>query len=103
MRIEPSTTGPSGRGTDGRFLTGNKAARGNPHARRVAELRSAALEEVSPDDMRKIIRKLIELAIDGDVAAAREVLSRTLGAPIEVDLLERLADLEERLTQGADA
>jgi len=67
---------------------------GNPNAAKVAKLRSAALGAVSQKDMRRIVRKLVELALAGDVAAARELLSRTLGPPVEVDLLARIEALE---------
>jgi class 3 adenylate cyclase len=48
-------------------------------------------------DLREIARKLVELAKAGDVAAAKVVLDRTLGPPVEWDLLERLERLESLL------
>ena len=54
----PSPTADNGRLEDGRFGPGNKVAKGNPHARRVAELRSAMLKAVTADDvkhMRKVV------------------------------------------------
>lgn len=83
----------------GRFLPGNRGGPGNPFARRVGELREALLAEVSPEDLRAIVRVLVDQAKSGDVAAAREVLLRTLGRPVEADLLERLEALEERLAE----
>ena len=65
---------PSGREPDGRFAKGNSGGPGNPFARRVAALRQAALESVTPDDMRAIMAMLTALARDGDVAAAKVVL-----------------------------
>jgi hypothetical protein len=47
--------------------------------------------------MRRIIRKLVELALAGDVGAAREVLQRCLGPAVEIDLIERLERLEAAL------
>jgi hypothetical protein len=49
---------------------------------------------VSEDDMRDIIGKLVEKAKAGDVAAAKVVLERCLGRPIESDIIERLEALE---------
>jgi len=74
----------SNRDNKGRFIPGNQAAVGRRqnHAERAAELREAALAEVTGDDLRRIIRKLVELAAAGNVPAAREVLDRTLGQPI---------------------
>jgi hypothetical protein len=90
----PSTNGCDGRGGNGRFLPGNRIGKGNPLAGRVAKFRAAALETVTFADMRRIVRKLVDLAIGGDVAAAREVLSRCLGPAESVDLLERIENLE---------
>ena len=68
--------------------------RGNPHAAKVGKLRTAALGAVSEKDMREIVRKLVKLALAGDVAAAREVLQRTLGPAVEMDILARIETLE---------
>ena len=83
----------------GRFLRGCAGGPGNPFAKRVAALREALLAEVSPEDLRAIVRVLVDQAKAGDVAATREVLLRTLGRPVEADLLERLEALEERLAE----
>lgn len=97
----PSTHGSDGSGRDGsgRFAPGNKLGRGNPLAGRVAKLRSVALEAVTYSDMRRIVRKLVELALAGDVAAAREVLSRVLGPVESIDLAERLDELEKQIEE----
>ncbi len=67
---------------------------GNPFARQVAALRRALLEAVSEDDMRAIVQRLVQDARDGDLGAAKEIITRTLGRPIEADLIERLERLE---------
>jgi hypothetical protein len=74
---------PEGREANGRFAKGNHGGPGNPFARRVAHLRSLALEVVSDDDLSAILRKMVELAKEGDVAAAKVVLQYTLGKPTE--------------------
>lgn len=76
-----SATNGDGRLTDGRFAPGNKLARGNPQHRRMAELRAAALEEATPERVRAMVRKLMALALGGDVPAARLALEYTLGKP----------------------
>jgi hypothetical protein len=84
----PSTDGldgANGRDTAGRFLPGNTYGGGNPHAAAVAKLRAAALAAVTTEDIHAIFRKLVDLALAGDVAAAREVLARTLG-PVQQSL-----------------
>lgn len=83
---EPSTTGSNGdRNARGRFEPGNKLAKGNPHARRVAELRSAALAAVTPEDIAAIIGVLVAKARDGDLAAMKLLLDRVLGRDVPVD------------------
>ena len=90
MTRPPSTTGDDGRVAGGRFGPGNKYAKGNPHARRVARLRAELLRTVTPAGLREVVRALLNQAKSGDVAAAKELLQRLLGPPVELDLLERL-------------
>lgn len=82
------------RSKSGRFLPGNKAAKGNPHARHVAQLRAGLMRAVTPSDIQEIITSLVTAAKGGDINAARTVLERTLGKPLEADILERLENLE---------
>lgn len=77
--LRPST---SDRTENGRFAKGNKAAVGNPHASRVAKLRTAYLEECTEEKMRALVRSMLALAADGDVAAAREVCNRVFGQEV---------------------
>jgi hypothetical protein len=93
MDNSPSTTEGNGRGPRGRFAPGNAFAKGNPHAAKVAKLRTAALNAVKPKELAAVVRKLLELALAGDVAAAREVLSRCLGPAEAVDVLAELSEL----------
>jgi hypothetical protein len=95
MIDEPSTAEDNGRDSAGRFAPGNSVGRGNPHARHVAKLRSALMKAVTPEDIIAIVTKMVELAKDGDLVAAKEVLTRTLGKPQEADLAERLEQLED--------
>ena len=76
MAAEPSANGPNGRDASGRFALGNSGGPGNPHARLVGVLRSALLRSVTEEDMHAIVTKLVDLAKDGHVPAAREVLPR---------------------------
>jgi hypothetical protein len=88
---------PNGRDGRGRFAPGNRGGPGNPQAAHVARLRSAMLEAVTPEDMQEIIARLVTMAKAGDVAAIREVLLRTLGRPLEADLIDRLESLERSI------
>src|SRR5215207_1896496 len=96
-REPPSTAAPNGRGEKGRFGAGNKCGRGNPHARRVARLRSALLKAVTPQDLRDVVVALLSQAKAADVPAAKELFQRLLGPPVELDLLEWLAEMEQRV------
>lgn len=80
----------------GRFTPGNQAARGrtHPHAARVAELRSAMLEAITPESIRKAVLALIAEAERGNIVAVRELLDRAVGRPLEPDLMQRISDLE---------
>ena len=100
MLNPPSPNGANGnRQTGGRFAAGNPGGPGNPHARQVAALRSALLDAVTPADMTAIVAKLVTDAKAGSVQAAKEVLERVLGKPIEPDLLERIERLESMLQE----
>jgi uncharacterized protein YjcR len=99
MSESPLTNGVNGRGSDGRFAKGNAGGPGNPHAAQVAGLRSALLNAITPEKMTAVVEKLIVEALEGNVQAAKEVLERALGKPIEMDLLERLERLEELLAK----
>jgi len=101
--IAPSPNGDNGdaRDASGRFRPGHKGGPGNPHAKRVGQLRSALLKAVSDDDWLAIVRKLIEDAKAGDHAARCELFTRTLGRPTEADLIERLETLEAMLMEHA--
>jgi hypothetical protein len=98
---EPSTTDFNGRDEFGRFVKGNRAAKGNPFAKKVARLRAALLGAITPADMRTIIKKLIKQARSGDLAAAREVFDRAVGRPQELDFIEKLENLERMLDEIA--
>ena len=96
----------------GRYLPGNPGGPGNPHSRRVNELRVALLDAVTPDDIRQVVRRLITLAQGGDVAAARLLFDRCLGredlqviieqAPASPQLVtpEQIALMMQRESQG---
>ena len=90
MVSSPSPNGSNGRDARGRFVGGNAGGPGNPHAKKVAKLRSAMLSAVTQKDFREVVKALIQRAKAGDVAAIRELLDRCIGKPtqpldIEVD------------------
>jgi hypothetical protein len=80
-----------GRDAHGRFGKGNRGGPGNPFARQVAALRSALLASVTAADIEAVMQGLLRQAKEGNVAAARLLLSYTLGkpaAPVDPDTLD---------------
>lgn len=67
------------RGSDGRFVSGNRAAvgHGRPVARR--EIDVALRSELGVEELRRLVRTLFDLALRGDVQAARVLLDRVAG------------------------
>lgn len=106
MSSPPSNSGDNGstgRDAKGRFVPGNKVARGNPFARRMARLRSRALAAVSGADLEAIVRQLVVAARAGDVAAAKVLLPYLLGRPPEAVDPDRLLQPQAWGTERAQA
>jgi len=80
--------------TTGRFVRGNQAACGNAFARQVAERRKAILAAVSAEDIGRVAKKLCEMAVGGDVPAAKVLLTFVCGKPQPAPDVDRL-DLDE--------
>ncbi len=93
--VDGEDAAPRGRDGHGRFAKGNRISRGNPLARRVARLRAALVRAVTPEDIAAVVAALVEKARSGDVAAARELLDRTLGKPDALD-----STSEQHITPG---
>ncbi len=102
MSNAPSANGGNGRDGSGRFAKGYGGGPGNPHARRVARFRSALLKAVTPADVREVVATLLAQAKSGDVPAIRELFQRLLGPPVELDMIERLEALEQRLDDAQE-
>ena len=68
---------------DGRFAPGNQCAvgRGRPSGSKVAELRAALLDAVSPAELQAVISSLVRRARSGDVRSAELLLKYCLGQP----------------------
>ncbi|OPZ98886.1 MAG: hypothetical protein BWY71_01136 [Planctomycetes bacterium ADurb.Bin412] len=99
MTEKPLPNGSNGRDDKGQFTKGNGGGPGNPFAQQVAELRKTLLTAVTPKDLQAVVKALLNQAKEGNIAAVRELLSRLLGPPVEVDILARLEALEERLAE----
>jgi hypothetical protein len=90
----PPQAEPGGRAPDGRFAAGNRCAKGNPHHRRMAALRTAFLTAATEERLKALGEKLYAAAVGGDWAAAKLFLLFTLGKPPEPANPDTL-DLEE--------
>jgi hypothetical protein len=86
---------------DARFAPGN-AAPANPFARRVAELRSALVEALTPGDVREIVVALTFRAKAGNVSAAKLLFQYALGKPLPATHPDRL-DADEVQALKANA
>ena len=65
------TDPPGGRTADGRFAPGNSVRRQQTRAARMRELRHALAEAATPEDLREVLRTLRDLAVAGDIRAAK--------------------------------
>lgn len=96
MIQRPSTNGESGaivRGADGRFVEGNPGGPGSPYIQRVAEWRSAMAKAITPDDIERVVLKLVEAATAGHPWAVRAILDHCVGSLIETQMQELISEL----------
>jgi len=63
----------------GQFLPGNKGGPGNPAAAAVARFRQSMLEAVTVEELREVVRSVLEQALAGDIQAAKLILERCCG------------------------
>lgn len=100
MVNQPSPNGANGgRDRGGRFAKGNSGGPGNPFAKQIGGLRKALLKAVKPKDMQDIAERLVVEAKAGNISAIKEVFDRTLGRPVEADLIVRLEQIEALLAK----
>ena len=92
--------GDGGRYQSGRFTKGNRGGPGNPLAGKIGKFRGALIAAVTEDDIREVAQGLIATAKGGDVRAVKELLDRTLGRPVEVDMIDRLEALEAAVSDA---
>jgi hypothetical protein len=95
--------GKPARDAQGRFVAGAPPGPGrpaNPFARYQAELRGALLAEVSPADVRTILRQVLRIAKRGHLPAVELLLKWVLGAPPAPVDPDRLDEHELSVKRG---
>jgi hypothetical protein len=90
-----------GRDARGRFGPGNPGGPGNPFAAAAGRWRAALVASVTEEDIAAVVRALVDAAKRGESWAVRELMDRTLGKPVEADLIERLERLEGTAGAGS--
>lgn len=71
------------RDSSGRFRKGNPGGPGNPNITRQSQFKRAVEEATTPEDILRVLQVLKDLALGGDVTAARTWLDRVLGKPTQ--------------------
>jgi hypothetical protein len=91
------------RGNNGRFLPGSKPL---PTAilasKKAAKHRAVLLASVTAEDVQEVTLALIQKAKSGHLPAIVEFFNRTVGKPLEADVLERLSLLEATVRAAAN-
>jgi hypothetical protein len=79
---QPELQTNAGRQPNGQFAKGNPGGPGNPFARQTAALRKRLVDKVTGEELDAIADKLIALAKEGDVPAARLIFLYVIGKPM---------------------
>ena len=88
-----------GRDRYGRFKPGYEGGPGgSAQAAKASAFRIALQESCTPDDLKKIVASMLDIAVNGAptqrIQAGSILLDRFLGRPAPTDLAERLEHLE---------
>ena len=89
--LTPSANGENGDGRDaatGRFAPGWKGGPGRPPSAARLAFAQAFRDSFTAEEVQALARKLYQMALDGDVSAARELLARLLGAGSQQQILD---------------
>jgi hypothetical protein len=84
--MSTDANGPNGRDERGRFAPGCPGGPGSRLQRRQAKLRRSLVRAVGSDAVRAVAARLVALATDGDIAAAKLLLSYSIGKPHAVSM-----------------
>ena len=78
----------------GQWAFNNIGGPGNPFARQVAALRKTILNTVKPENMERITNRLMQMAEEGNLQAAKLLLAYAIGKPQPAPSPDRL-DIDE--------
>lgn len=95
------SNGADGRDPGGRFVKGWKGGPGNTLSGKVAKIRArlfAHYEDGTKVD--ELVTSLHALAIEGNVAAHKEVFDRLLGKPQDLEMVQAINELQEALAHA---
>ena len=109
MDATPATPSPSpngrqtARGPRGQFAKGNPGGPGNPHSAEVGKRRARLLRAIRLCDVDRAVATIRHVMANGKnsdrLAAAKLLLDRAMGPAVEIDLIERIEQLEARLRE----
>lgn len=86
----------AGKDAQGRFTKGNKLG-GKSKTPKQHEFRACLLKSVGKADFRRIVKALVQQAIEGEGWAIRESLRLLVGTANDLEAHQRLLDLEASL------
>jgi hypothetical protein len=99
-RADAAPLASGDREDNGRFAKGNPGGPGNPFAREVAAMRRAFMNRVSARDLEDIADKMVALAKDGNVQAAKFIFSYMIGKPLPSRDPDHLNEHESEVFMG---
>jgi hypothetical protein len=65
----------------GRFMAGNPGGPGNPYNRQTALFKKAIQSATTPEEAKALARKIYDMAMEGNLAAAKVYFTYTVGKP----------------------
>jgi hypothetical protein len=65
----------------GKFMAGNPGGPGNPYNRQIAMFKRAIQSATTPEEARALTRKIYDMAMEGNLAAAKIYFTYTVGKP----------------------
>jgi hypothetical protein len=86
------TTVANARGANGRFTAGNGYGRGSPVAKRMHDFRRSMFDAGDAETLKGIFRKVGELALGGDLGAAKLYIEHLAGRAVQAVELSGAAD-----------